>query len=99
MWEKTADGKEVWVNPTSDWSDETESQRVEKFLARNKQVGGDHYKTNMIQPWDIIDDHSLDFYEGSALKYLLRRKGSRVEDLRKAIHYIEKKIEMEQVNE
>ena len=61
--------------------------------ARKHQVGGDHYKVTKIQPWDIIDDHQLDFYEGNALKYLLRRKNSRIEDLQKAIHYLQKKLE------
>ena len=62
-----------------------------------KQVGGNHYKKNKIQPWDIIDEYELDFYEGNALKYLLRDKsetdaGKRREDLEKALHYIEKKL-------
>ena len=62
--------------------------------ARDRQVAGDHYQRHSIQPWDIIDEYGLNFYEGSALKYLLRRKGSRVEDLHKALHYIERQIEM-----
>jgi hypothetical protein len=62
--------------------------------ARDRQVAGDHYNRYEIQPWDIIDEYELDFYEGNALKYLLRRKGNRVEDLHKALHYIERKIEM-----
>lgn len=62
--------------------------------ARDIQVGGGHYKANEIQPWDIIDAYNLDFYEGNALKYLLRRKNNRLEDLQKAAHYIAKKIEM-----
>ena len=63
--------------------------------AKNNQVGGDHYKRHSIQPWDIIDEYGLDFYAGNALKYLLRRKGDRVEDLQKAIHYMERLIELE----
>jgi hypothetical protein len=65
--------------------------------ASEKQVGGEHYRGTAIQPWDIIDDHGLDYYRGNALKYLLRagKKGSAVQDLRKAIHYIEKCIEKE----
>lgn len=59
----------------------------------DKQVGGDHYKKHLIQPWDIIDAYHLDFYEGNALKYLLRTKGSREEDIKKAIHYLEKILE------
>lgn len=73
----------------------TEAERVADFMAKNKQVGGDHYKRHSIQPWDVIDEYELDFYEGNALKYLLRRKGDRVEDLKKAIHYLEKEVERE----
>lgn len=62
--------------------------------ARDKQIGGDHYKMR-IQPWDIIDVYSLNFYTGNAIKYILRAKDAekRVEDLHKAIHYLEKEIE------
>ena len=58
-----------------------------------KQVGGSHYKDYPIQPWDIIDCYGLDFYEGNVLKYLLRTKGDRLEDLQKAKHYLDKIIE------
>jgi hypothetical protein len=61
--------------------------------SRDRQVGGEHYQRN-IQPWDIIDEYALDFYEGNAIKYILRDKGKRVEDLQKAIHYLEKEIEL-----
>jgi len=61
--------------------------------ASDKQVGGDHYKKHSLQPWDIIDAYNLDFYEGNALKYLLRDKGRRQEDIKKAIHYLEKILE------
>jgi len=57
-----------------------------------KQVGGNHYKEKKFQVWDIVDEYNLNFYEGGALKYLLRRKLNRVEDLKKAIHYLEKEI-------
>lgn len=65
--------------------------------SRDSQVGGDHYKVTSIEPWDIIDAYGLDFYEGNVLKYLLRLKLDRVEDLKKAIHYLEKCIENEEV--
>ena len=61
-----------------------------------RQVGGDHYRRFKIQPWDIIDEYDLSFYEGSALKYLLRSKGDRLEDLKKARHYLDKLIEIEE---
>lgn len=57
-----------------------------------KQVGGEHYKKHAIQPWDVIDEYNLNYYEGNALKYLLRHKANRIEDLKKAVHYLEKEI-------
>ena len=69
--------------------------------ARDTQVGGSHYSRHKIQPWDVVDEYGLDFYAGSALTYLLRagRKGSRVEDLKKARHYLDKLIELEEGGE
>ena len=58
----------------------------------SKQIGGDHYVKHSVQPWTIIDEYKLNYYEGNALKYILRRKANRVEDLQKAIHYLEKEI-------
>lgn len=63
--------------------------------ANDRQVGGAHYKdAGPVEPWDIVNMYGLDFFEGNVLRYLLRRKGDRVEDLNKAIHYLEKKIEL-----
>lgn len=62
--------------------------------ALKKQVGGEHYNKHTIQPWHIIDNYKLDFYEGNALKYLLRDKNSRIEDVEKCIHYLERKLEL-----
>ena len=55
------------------------------------QVGGTHYQA-AIQPWDIIDAWELDFFEGNALKYLLRYKykGKALEDLDKLAHYVQR---------
>lgn len=62
------------------------------------QVGGTHYQETPIQPWAVIDAWGLDFYAGSALKYLYRagRKGPRLEDLKKLRHYVDKLIELEE---
>ena len=65
-----------------------------KELSRKKQVNGKHYCQHKIQPWDVIVEYKLDFFEGNVLKYLLRRKDDRKGDLEKAKHYIEKCIEM-----
>ncbi len=62
-----------------------------------RQVGGDHYAKHRIQPWDVIECYGLDFWEGNALKYLMRRKTGvpRLEDLQKLQHYVEKLIDRE----
>ena len=61
--------------------------------ARKMNIGESDYSKHEIQPWDIIEEYGLDFWEGNALKYLLRKKNSRKEDLQKAIHYLEKCVE------
>jgi hypothetical protein len=74
----------------------TLAKSVAEFDARSYQVGGDHYSEHEIQVWDIVVEYELSYIEGSALKYLLRRKSDRAEDLAKAKHCIEKLIEIEE---
>jgi hypothetical protein len=59
-----------------------------------KQVGGQHYLLN-IEPWDYIIANNIDYLEGSAIKYITRhkKKGGRA-DILKAIHYLEKILEV-----
>lgn len=64
--------------------------------ARDRQVGGNHYAGHKIQVWDIAVEYGLTYIEGSALKYLLRAKSDRVEDLKKARHCIDRLIEVEE---
>ncbi len=67
---------------------------LEQQSVMNRQIGGTHYKEvpTEMQPWAIIDMYGLNYYEGCALKYLLRHKTNRIEDLEKLTHYIEKEI-------
>ena len=59
-----------------------------------KQVGGDHYKSMVIQPSEFINKNDLPFAEGNAIKYLCRHKQkNQKEDLLKAKHYIDMAIE------
>ena len=67
--------------------------------ASAKQVGGDHYVSQKVQPWDVIDtwptDQRIGFYRGNAIKYLMRMgsKDAARQEAGKALHYIEKLIE------
>lgn len=65
--------------------------------ANNTQVAGNHYKSLAIEPWEIVEKNGLNFWEGNVLKYLLRhRKKNGVQDLKKARHYLDKLIEIEE---
>lgn len=76
-----------------------DSDEFEFVTDRSYQVGGDHYSRHVIQPFDIIDEYDLNFYEGNAVKYILRRKDDtdRLTDLEKAKHYIEVLIQKEHI--
>lgn len=71
--------------------------------ARLGQVGGTHYAKHKIQPWDVWDEYDLDRYTANAVKYLLRggdKPGNtRLQDLKKARHYLDKAIEMEEARD
>lgn len=61
----------------------------------SKQIGGEHYKKHTVQPWDAISSWGLCFFLGNVVKYVVRHcdKGG-IEDLKKARHYLDKKIEL-----
>ena len=59
-----------------------------------------HYVDMVIPPSDFIYDNKLDFFTGNAIKYLCRaNKKNGLVDLRKAIKYIEMRIEKEYLDE
>lgn len=65
--------------------------------ALEEQVSGNHYKGNGIQPVEFIYSNDIGFLEGNAIKYLFRWKAKNgVEDLKKAKHYIEMLIELQE---
>lgn len=61
-----------------------------KLTAKDKQVGGDHYKNLKIQPVEYIMANNLNYCEGNVIKYVTRykQKGGII-DLEKAKHYID----------
>ena len=69
--------------------------------ADDMQVGGEHYQSKTIQPWDAMEawmtkEQFKGFLWGNVIKYIARwqDKGG-VEDLRKARHYMDKLIEVQ----
>ena len=67
--------------------------------ARFTQIGGDHYRSKTIQPWDAMEawmsrEQFKGFLRGNAIKYLARcdDKGG-MEDIKKAGHYIARMLE------
>jgi hypothetical protein len=64
--------------------------------ANDKQIAGNHYKKNGIQPWDYVVANNIGYLEGSAIKYITRWKDKNgIDDIRKAIHFLEKLIEVQ----
>jgi hypothetical protein len=60
------------------------------------QVGGDHYSKLGIQPVEYIMKNNIPFVEGSVIKYVTRwRSKNGVEDLKKAVHFLQILIEAE----
>ena len=65
--------------------------------AFDTQVGGNHYAKFAIQPLEFIVRNNISFLEGNVIKYVVRWKDKAgVEDLKKARHYLDMCIELEQ---
>ena len=66
------------------------------MTASTVQIAGDHYKDMVVQPSHFIHANKIGWHEGNAIKYLCRwRVKGGVEDLKKAIHFIQLLIEEE----
>ena len=67
--------------------------------ANELQVGGDHYKSKKVQPWDAMEcwmspEQFEGFLRGNVIKYIARYKDKDgLKDVQKARHYLEKLIE------
>ncbi len=71
--------------------------RISETKSNNTQIGGDHYKNSKFQAWDFIHKNGLGFIAGNIIKYVVRYKSKNgVEDLKKARHYLDKLIELEE---
>lgn len=63
--------------------------------ANDKQIAGSHYKAkDGKQHWDICVEKRVPYLIGCATKYLFRWKDKNgIQDLEKALHYVEKTVE------
>ena len=68
--------------------------------ANDEQVAGDHYKQGgKPQHWDLVITYQWDYFQAQITKYLMRWKTKhdtptkRLEDLKKARHFLDKYIE------
>lgn len=68
--------------------------------ANKIQHGGDHYRSS-VQHWDVMAEfYGVDYHIGCATKYLSRwqKKGTPMLDLKKALHFTDKAIEVVEAN-
>jgi hypothetical protein len=58
----------------------------------------EYYNRGSTPVWDFIRDQGLNFHLGNAIKYICRAgyKDSKIQDLEKAIHYLENELEHEE---
>lgn len=57
--------------------------------ALDRQVGGTHYLELSIGPLELAIENKLNACQYSAIKYIMRRKGNRLQDIDKAIHTLQ----------
>ena len=60
--------------------------------------GPTYYQRGSINVWDFIREQELNFHLGNAIKYICRAgyKDSKIQDLEKAIHYLENELHHEE---
>ncbi len=71
----------------------THKDDLENAFPQDKQIGGSHYKSFNIQPYEFISKNDLSFFQGNVIKYVCRYKNKNgIQDLEKIIHYCELEI-------
>lgn len=89
---------------------EKHSSRLESFHESlpddDRQVGGDHYRSMDVQPWEAMEawlsrEAFEGFLRGNAIKYLARAgaKGDPHQDYEKAEHYLSKLLSLSRPDE
>ena len=91
---------EMYERGQMDIDDPYGARKVMKQILDREMVNHpDHYQGNKFEVIDVIEDYDLGFSLGNAIKYILRadKKGNRKQDLKKAIWYIQREIDHEDV--
>ena len=71
----------------------TSDEDMAKAFPQSRQVGGSHYKSFCIQPYEFISKNNLSFFQGGVVKYVCRYLNkNKIQDLEKIIHYCELEI-------
>jgi len=71
----------------------TNKDMFEDPFPQDKQIGGNHYKSFTIQPYEFISKNNLSFFQGNVIKYVCRYLfKNKIEDLEKIIHYCQLEI-------
>lgn len=91
---------EDWIVHTSGcWEDVSNLYNPLKFgsvpFSISERPKVKHYQDGGIEPIDYINSHNFNFNIGNCIKYCSRAglKGDAIEDLQKAIHYLQFEIE------
>lgn len=64
-------------------------QPPSRMVSLKDQVGGDHYRSRVIQPIEYSMSNKLGLAEGSVVKYVTRHQDKgKAEDIRKAMQYL-----------
>ena len=81
----------------SDWDKYNRFDTPAKAI--DQQIGGDHYKKFKLQPAEFCYINNIPYLEATAIKYLCRwRDKGGIQDLDKAIHFIQLLKEFERTN-
>lgn len=89
--------EEEYVGTDKRYTEEKEDQAFEELEKKlnSTRPNVSHYLQGQIEPIDFINSHGFNFNLGNAIKYITRcnHKGTKKEDLQKAIDYINFELE------
>ena len=72
----------------------SDKNMFDEAFPADRQVGGTHYSSFLIQPWTFIRKNNLNPLQANIIKYVCRYllKGNPLQDLEKIKHYCDLEI-------